>query len=262
MNILDEIIEVKKDEVKILKREFSLARFSDSEYFTKLSPGFKDALIKKDSIALIAEIKKASPSKGLIKEDFNHLKIADVFFESEVDAVSILTDKNFFKGSIDYLRDIASFKTVPLLRKDFIIDEIQIYEAKSNGADAVLLISEALSAGQIKELTHCAEETGLDVLLEIHSIDELKKIDFGINTIIGINNRDLTSFKVDRENGSKLAALLPKDIIKVSESGLKGENDFDCLKENNFNAALVGELIMASGNIKECIKKIKDWSRF
>jgi len=144
MPILDEIIEVKKEEVKKLRSEFSLSRFKDSEFYEKTCMSFYDAISKNHAISIIAEIKKASPSKGIIKEDFNHLKIAKDYSNAGADAISVLTDQKFFQGHINFLKEIAKLKTVPLLRKDFIIDDYQVFEAKANGADIILLIAEAL----------------------------------------------------------------------------------------------------------------------
>lgn len=259
MSILDEILEVKKEEVKKLKQNFTAARFRDSDFFERKKLSFFDALSQKNKISIIAEIKKASPSKGIIKEDFNHIKIAETYFKNEVDAVSVLTDVNFFKGSIQYLNDIAKFKEAPLLRKDFIIDEYQIFEAKSNGADAILLIAEALSQTQIKELTLAAIETGLDILLELHSEEEIKKIDFGLNKIIGINNRDLKTFSVILDTTFKISEKLPDEILIVSESGINNQDDIEKLKDSRTNAILVGEHFMKAGSPDDEIKRFKEW---
>ncbi len=259
--ILDEIIEVKKEEVKALKRDYTLSRFTDSEFFEKKSISFINKLDNNERIALIAEIKKASPSKGIIREDFDHRKIADIYFENDVDAVSVLTDKNFFMGDIQYLCDIAHLKVAPILRKDFIIDEFQIYEAKSNGADIILLIAEALSSNQIHELTSAAYENNLEVLLELHSEDQIKKIDLNLNTLIGINNRDLATFKVNLDTTLDLADKLPDHVKLVSESGLNTQDDLKRLKESRSNAILVGEHFMRASRISDSIKQMKEWCR-
>ena len=245
MTILDEINDVKREEVKKLKRNFTLSRFSDSEFFSRKRLSFLHAINRADRISIIAEIKKASPSKGIIKNDFNHLDIAKIYMDNEAEAISILTDINFFKGSITFLNDIAKIKRVPLLRKDFIIDEYQIYEAKSNGADVVLLIAESLSSMQMKELISVAIENDLEVLLELHSIDQVKKINFNLETVIGINNRDLKTFNVDL----------------VSESGIKTLKDINFIKKTRTRAILVGEHLMASQNIKSSLKELKTWCR-
>lgn len=259
MSILEEILEAKKDEVKKLRKEFSLKRFEDSEFFNKKRINFFKALSNKNRISIIAEIKKASPSKGIIQDNFNHIKTAEIYFKNEVDAVSILTDVNFFKGSIQYLNDIAKFKETPLLRKDFIIDEYQIFEAKANGADAILLIAEALTKSQINELTYAAIENDLDVLLELHSEEEMIKIDFRLNKIIGINNRDLKTFSVFLDTTFSISQKLPDDILIVSESGINTQEDISKLKDTRTDAVLVGEHFMKSQLPGDEIKRFKEW---
>ncbi|MBI9073298.1 MAG: indole-3-glycerol phosphate synthase TrpC [Melioribacteraceae bacterium] len=261
MNILEEIVEVKKQEVAALKRDFTLSRFEDSQFFDQKNLGFKKSLSSNNVISIIAEIKKASPSKGIIKSDFNHIDIAELYMEFGANAVSVLTDQNFFKGNITYLNDIAKIKSVPLLRKDFIINEFQVFEAKSNGADAVLLISEILSESQIKELSFCAKELGLFALLELHSVKQISKIDFGLNDIIGINNRNLENFKTDLNTTLEIEKLLPEDIVVVAESGISNREDFDLLKTGKTDAVLVGEHLMRSNSIGDSLKQMKEWCR-
>ncbi len=259
MSFLTDILDVKKEEIRKLRNDYSLNRFSDSEFFKVKNLSLLNALQKKDSIAIIGEIKKASPSKGIFKKDFNHLKIADIYIENGIDAVSILTDRIFFQGDMNFLSDIARIKTVPLLRKDFILDEYQIYEAKSNGADAVLLISEILSTGQINDLSHCAYEIGLDILLELHSPDEMSKINFSTNNLIGINNRNLNTFIVDPDTTRQIAELIPKGIVKVSESGISTRNNLAILKKAGINGVLIGEHFMTGSNLSDSIKEMKEW---
>ena len=257
--ILSEIVEVKNDEVKLLKRDFTLSRFSDMEFFGNSCLSFYDALSKRDRISIIAEVKKASPSKGIIREDFNHLKIADIYMNNGADAISVLTDNKFFKGNILYLNDIAREKEVPLLRKDFIIDEYQVFEAKGNGADAILLIAEILSANQIEELSSAANELGMSVLLELHNEEEISKIDFSSNKIIGINNRDLSNFKTDIRTTEIISNKLPDDILLVSESGINTKANIEYLKGIDTNAVLVGEHFMRADNIGDSLKMMKEF---
>lgn len=259
MNILSQIIEVKKDEIKKLRRDFSYNRFKDSEFFNTKRFSLETGLMKKQAISIIAEIKKASPSKGVILEDFNHMKIADVYMNNEVDAISVLTDVNFFQGSIEYLHEIAAIKSVPLLRKDFIIDEYQVFEAKSNGADAILLIAEVLSSSQIAELTHAAKEHDLEILLELHSEEQLEKIKFESNKIIGINNRNLADFSVNLNTTIKIAEQLPDYVLVVSESGISSMDDIKQLKDSRSDGILVGEHLMRSNNISDSLKELKEW---
>jgi len=262
LSLLDEINMVKKEEIKKLRQEFTFSRFSDSEFFNKKRIEFARSLTNSDKISIIAEIKKASPSKGIIRKDFNHLKIAETYIENGADAISILTDVNYFRGSINYLYDIAKIKTIPLLRKDFIIDEYQIYEAKSNGADAILLITESLSANQITELTAAAKEIDLEVLLELHSIHQIQKINFEKNTIIGINNRDLQNFNVDLNTVNTIAEFVPEDNFLIAESGIKTKDDIDFIKDTRAKAILVGEHLMSSENIGDSLKQFSEWCRY
>jgi indole-3-glycerol phosphate synthase len=261
-NILDEIVSVKRDEIVKLRKEFTLSRFKDSEFFEKSKFSLIDTIKASEDISIIAEIKKASPSKGIIRDDFNPLKIAEIYTENGASAISILTDVNFFKGSIKYLNDAAKEKALPLLRKDFILDEFQIYEAKSNGADAVLLISEILSANQIQELTHVAKEADLEVLLELHSEEQLSKINFGLNNLIGINNRNLNDFSVAVDTTVEIKKLLPQNVQVISESGINGEEEINLLKEEKVNGVLIGEHFMRAKNISDSLKQMYEWCRY
>ncbi|MEO8232893.1 MAG: indole-3-glycerol phosphate synthase TrpC [Ignavibacteriota bacterium] len=259
MNILKEILETKREEVKSLKKKYSVLSFQEMEFFSKSNLGFKTNLETRNHISIIAEIKKASPSKGVIKKDFNHLIIAETYMKHSVDAISVLTDEKYFAGKIEYLQQIASIKTLPLLRKDFIIDEFQIFESKAFGADLILLIAGALTKSQIRDFTQTASEIGLEVLLEIHSADELKKIDLDLNKLIGINNRDLKNFNVDINTTINLNKLLPSSINVISESGINSKTDIDLLKVNKVNGILMGEHLMRSENLDSELILLKEW---
>lgn len=261
MNILQKILEVKKEEVAGLRKNFTRESFYTSELFAKKKISLFSALSKKEKVNVIAEIKKASPSKGILKEDFNHLEIAQTYFENGADAVSILTDQKFFQGNISFLKEIAKRKSVPLLRKDFIIDEFQILEAKANGADAILLIAEALSKQQINELSNIAFENDLEVLLEIHSENQLNKIDFRLNKIIGVNNRNLETFEVDLGTTKNLMKYFPPEIIVVAESGINSREDVEEMKRANVQALLVGEHFMKSKEIGKSLKEFCEWCK-
>lgn len=259
MSFLSKILEQKKEEVKFLRSNFSYNYFCEQELFNTKSISIINSLNNNNRISLIAEIKKASPSKGILIENFNHRKIASIYMENKVDAISILTDKKFFNGDIKFLKEIAVVKTVPLLRKDFIIDEYQIFEAKAFGADAVLLIAEALSKNQIEELTSTAHECGMEVLIELHSISQLKKIDFDKNKLIGINNRDLETFEVNLNTTKIISEQLPSNVIIVAESGINSKADFEKIKECNIHAVLIGEYFMKSDNLENSLKEIKKY---
>jgi len=262
MNFLETILTEKLREVAELKQRFSVSSFRDFEIYAQSTLSFSSALRKEKEIAVIAEIKKASPSKGILKENFNHLEIATTYFANKVDAVSVLTDAKFFQGNINYLKEIAQIKTAPLLRKDFIIDEMQIHQAKAFGADAVLLICEALDKSAITELTLCAKEIGLNVLLELHSEKQLEKIDQNINKIIGVNNRNLETFEVSLSTSINLRHSFNEEIIFVSESGITTQKNILELKTIKANAVLVGEHFMRQENIGSAIQEFKSWCRY
>ncbi len=259
MNILTKIVDVKKDEVRKLKKDFSKSAINDNLY-NEFS--FYNALANKRFINLIAEIKKGSPSKGIIRQNFNYKEIANEYIKGGADAISVLTDENFFMGNIKYLEEIATFKQVPILRKDFIIDEVQIYQAKKSGADAILLICEILDKNQISEFTELAKELKLDVLLELHSAKQLAKIDFDLNFIIGINNRNLETFEVNLKTTEEIKSDIPENIIIVSESGITGKEDIDFLKRQKINAVLVGEYFMREENICDSVKRFKEIAEY
>ncbi len=256
-NILDNIINDKKKEVQLLKQKFSISDFENMEFYKNECLCIKKYLVKDNDISIIAEIKKASPSKGVIRENFNHIEIAKEYFSAGADAISIFTDEKYFQGRIDFLMDIAKFKQKPLLRKDFIISEYQIYQAKAYGADSILLICEVLSISQIKELTLLAKSLGMNVLLELHSVKQLNKIDFSVNDIIGVNNRDLTTFVTDINVCCEVFKHLPEGIIKVAESGIFTKDDVKKVFDFGANAILVGEAIMREKNLVEKINSLR-----
>ena len=262
MNFLQKILDVKKEEVSELRRKFTRESFHSTEMFGKKRLNLELALSDKTKINIIAEVKKASPSKRILKNDFDHAAIAKSYMKCGADAISVLTDKQFFQGNISFLNEIAEKKTIPLLRKDFIIDEFQILEAKANGADAVLLIAEALSAKQINELTIVADENDLEVLLELHSEKQIDKIDFTKNKIIGINNRDLETFNVDINTTERITKQIPHDVVIVSESGLSSKQAVDELKKMKINVVLVGEHFMKSDNIEKSLEEFAGWCKY
>ena len=261
MNILEKIVVIKKEEVKKLKKNFSLEAFDHFEFYHNECLSFADAISMSGKISIISEIKKASPSKGILKPNFNHIEIAEAYINSGVDAISILTDEVFFQGSIEYLNEIAFIKTVPLLRKDFIIDEIQIHQAKAYGADAILLISEILDASQIRDFTQIAQSLGLSILMELHSIEMLSKIDTSLNTIIGVNNRNLEDFSVSLDTTASIKKHLSSNVSIVSESGISTKADIDNLKQTGVDAVLVGEHFMKNDDIESAVREMIEWCR-
>jgi len=261
MNILDEIIVQKKKEVLKLKNDYSITSFEEMELFHKNNFSLINNIKNSKDISIIAELKKQSPSKGVINKEFHYQNIVDTYFNSNIAGVSVLTDELFFGGNINLLKKIAEKKKRPLLRKDFIIDIEQVYQSKAFGADVILLICEALSPNQIKDLTYTAHKINLEVLLELHSKDQINKIDFDINKLIGINNRNLTDFSVDINSTISISQLIPDDVLIVSESGISKEDDLRKLKSNNINAVLVGEYLMSSNNLNNDLKNLKKWCK-
>jgi len=217
---------------------------------------FRSALIG-DEIAVIAEVKKASPSKGIIREAFVPVDIAAEYERAGVNAMSILTEEHFFMGSSEYLKEIRKIASIPILRKDFIFDEYQIYEAKAIGANAILLIIAILDKDVLSKFMLLAKGLGLDCLVEVHDEKELC-IALGCDAdIIGINNRNLKTFEVDIKTSGRLKGLIPEGCVVVSESGISSNDDIKVLSECGVNAVLVGENFMKSGDITAAIKALR-----
>ena len=244
MNILDEIIDTKKRKLISKKSELSLEDIiSKIEMISPTNASFKASLLDKEE-AIIAEIKKASPSAGIISENFDPISKAKEFEEKGAAALSILTEEDYFLGSIQYLKDVKSISNLPILRKDFIIDEYQIYESRLVGADCILLIASVLNDEMLKKFTELADSLELDYIIEVHDMDELSRIKNFSKAIIGVNNRDLKTFNVDINNSINLRKNFHGDNIFVSESGIKSKKDIEMLKENNINVFLIGESMM------------------
>jgi len=223
-----------------------------------LPRGFRSALERraKNEAAIIAELKKASPSRGLIRADFHPDALAAGLEHSGAAALSVLTDAEFFQGSLDNLRMASANTELPCLRKDFIVDEIQILEARANGADAILLIVAALSELELRNLARCAMECGLDVLCEIHDPEELHRaVDAGC-TVIGVNNRDLRTFKVDLNTAFRLADQVPDQALRVAESGIRNGGDIARLRAAGYHAFLIGESLMAAESPGEVLRTL------
>jgi len=253
-NIINLILETKKRQINILRKNekplYSLLKK------TKPPLSFKNAIKREGKISLIAEIKQASISSGILKKEFNFLEIARIFKESNVSAISVLTEEEFFLGKLSYIENIKKEIDLPILRKDFIIDEIQILESKVAGADAILLIANILDESKLKKLYVFCKELNLDAIVEIHTQKDLKKaLNIGAE-IIGINNRNLNTLKVDLSTTEKLIPFIPKDAVKVSESGINSMKDVLLLKGLGVDAVLVGEALMKAENIKEKINEL------
>lgn len=254
--LLGEIISEKKREVKLLKERWGSLYQGGKPPFPIRD--FKGAISRPGQINLIAEIKFASPSAGVIRKRKNPLKIGRIYEEAGAAAISLLTDRRFFGGDISHMLRLKSAVSLPILRKDFIIDEIQVREAVLYGADGVLLIARILSAQQLKGLLAICEKFGLAPLIEVHDRDDLEKaIDCGAE-IIGINNRDLDTFKVDLNTTIELAPRVADKYIIVSESGISNGKDIQLLKRSGVQAVLVGTSIMRSDDLAEKTRELVD----
>lgn len=255
MNILKTILDNTHHETARAQEAVPIERLKAMPGFLKKCNSLQHALLVSVP-AIIAEIKKASPSKGIIREDFDHRLIARAFTDAGACALSVLTDKVFFQGDIQYIADIRMDNSIPILRKDFIIDSYQLIEAKAFGADAVLLIAAALEKNQLRDLHDEAGELGLECLVEVHNEAELESLDLSVVKIIGINNRNLLDFSMDLAASIRLAAVIPSGITIVSESGITSRADIDLLMKNGINAVLVGESLMRAANPGDALRAL------
>ena len=217
---------------------------------------FEEAL-GREGLSIISEVKKASPSKGVIAEDFPYLEIATTYEDAGADAISCLTEPDRFRGSDEYLKDIVKKVSIPVLRKDFTVDPYMIYQAKLMGASAVLLIAAILSDEELKSYFDIADRLGLSCLFEAHDAEEVKRCLAAGARIVGVNNRNLKDFTVDITNSVRLREMVPSDIIFVSESGIEKPEDVKILKENGTDAVLIGEMLMRSSDKKSLIGELK-----
>ena len=254
--ILGRIIEEKRKVVEEAKRMVPQDELLTHIKNMCVKSSFKKNVSRPHHINLIAEIKKASPSRGVIRGDFNPSRIAVTYQANGAGAISVLTDERFFEGKLEYIKKVKESVTLPILRKDFIIDEYQIYESGLAGADAILLICDILSAGELARYHELAASLGLDVLTEVHNEEDMEKALGADAQIIGINNRDLHTFRVDLSVTQKLARLVPPGRIKISESGIKSYEDVMFLKSLGINAVLIGEAFMEAGDIAAKMREI------
>lgn len=246
MTILDKLADYARERVVISKQSVSIDEMKEQAF--RLPKGnfeFENALKKKD-ISFICECKKASPSKGIIAEEFPYLQIAKEYEKAGADCISVLTEPKWFLGSDEYLKEIADSVSIPCIRKDFTVDEYMIYEAKVLGASAVLLICSILSGDRIKEYIRICDNLGMSALVEAHDENEVKTaLDAGAR-MIGVNNRNLKDFSVDTDNSKRLRSLIPSDVLFVSESGVQSADDVAKLREIGADAVLIGETLMRS----------------
>jgi indole-3-glycerol phosphate synthase len=244
MSILEKIVANTKAGLIQKKAELSLEQIKSSLEDLELPRGrFKDNISNKDE-AIIAEIKKASPSAGVIVDAFDPVTKAIDYEAFGASALSILTEEDFFMGSVDYLKDVKKVTALPILRKDFIIDEYQLYESKLIGADCILLIASILSDHQIKDFINITKKLELDYLIEVHDENELQRVGHFEDALIGVNNRNLKTFEVDLDNSVRLRNVFKQKNIFIAESGIKSREDMNYLKLNGINVFLIGESLM------------------
>lgn len=254
MNILDQINNDKYAEVTLQKQQVSIKQLMQYKMFDKPVLSFSEYITNKGRSGIIAEHKRKSPSKGIINANVNLEDVIIGYQNAGASAISILTNTKYFGGSSVDLQKAAEIAEVPLLRKDFVVDEYQIYEAKAIGAAAVLLIAASLTAEDIERFTKTAHNIGLEVLCEVHNIDELKKISSDVN-VVGVNNRDLKTFTVDLQHSIEVANMIPNGFVKISESGISSPETVNMLKTHGFQGFLMGENFMKEPNPGDALKR-------
>lgn len=263
-NILEKIIADKRIEVQQRKAATSIEQFRSQISLMPKCRNFYAAVTKQNcrGINVIAEVKKASPSAGVIRGDFDPVKIAQTYKQCGADAISVLTDEKYFQGKLEYIQQIKAAVDIPILRKDFIIDPWQVYESRAAGADAILLIAEALNQSQLSDLLILAGSLTLTVLIEVHDADSLLKVrsmvgfPHGKYSVIGINNRDLTTMQVDINTAIRLADMIDNKREIIAESGIKTRDDVNKLKAAQINSVLIGETLCASPSIEDKFKEL------
>lgn len=253
--ILDHIVTAKRQEVAALKAERPLVQVQEAIGALPPPRDFRGTISNSDC-SIIAEVKRSSPSKGRIREEFDPVQIASIYQENGAKAVSVLTDEQFFEGKGAYLSGIKEGIELPLLRKDFIIDPYQIYETRLLGGDALLLITGLLEEGELREYIQLSETLGLSPLVEVHTKAELEKALAAGAGIIGINNRDLKTFSTDIKTTLELAPLIPTDTIVVTESGIATRGDIELLMEAGIHCFLIGEVLMRAEDIGEKLREL------
>ena len=253
--MLDKIIAQKRQEIEQRKKSVTLTYLQ--ERIARQKPSLDIALnLKGNHIRLIAEVKQASPSRGMLIPNLNPVELAQTYAEGGAAAISVLTEDNYFMGSIEHLAAIREVVGLPLLRKDFIFDPYQVYESRAYGADALLLIVAVLNQEQLKELVSLSHSLGLRCLVEVHNKGEVERAILSEAEIIGINNRDLDTFSIDINMTRRLRPLIPQERIVVSESGIKNKRDIEKLEKWGVDAVLVGEALVTAGDIPTKMKEL------
>lgn len=251
-SILDKIVAHKREEIKAKGAiEYRVPEAPPLNFLAALTAGDQAT-----RVSLIAEVKKASPSKGIIREDFAPVQIAKAYAAAGASCLSVLTDEHFFQGHLDFLKAIRAEVRIPLLRKDFILEASQVYEARMAGADAVLLIAECLSPTQLKDLHDLITELGMTPLVELYEEQHIESVLACKPKLVGVNNRDLKTFEVDLHHSIRVKQALPREIAMVSESGISTHEDVLLMQEHSVDAILVGESLMRNSDIGAAVKKL------
>jgi indole-3-glycerol phosphate synthase len=255
-SILEKITEQTRIDLSRRKREVTMKELESFAHFEKKIQSLSDALKASDPVGIIAEIKKASPSKGVIRADFDPKRHAEEYMEGGAAALSVLTDEPFFQGSLGTLAEAASISSIPLLRKDFIVDPYQVKEARAYGADAILIIASICDGSQMEELLAATKEFGLQALVECYTEAEFEGLPWKKIEIVGVNNRNLNNFEVDLHRGVSILKQAPSHTVTVSESGLHKPEDLAFLAEHGIDAALIGEHFMRQEHPGEAIQEM------
>ena len=257
MSVLDEINEKKRTHVEARKSAVPLVELKAQIRDVPAPLGFIEKLRNDSAPAIIAEIKKASPSKGIIRTDFDPVEIAKIYEENGASCISVLTDEPYFQGSDAYLKAVKAVSSLPVLRKDFMVDEYQIYESRTLGADCILLIMASLGDDEAKTLYETASELEMGTLFEVHDQEELERALALEPKLLGVNNRNLKTLDVDLQTSLDLAAQIPDSVLKVAESGISGQNEIKSLAERGYKAFLIGENLMRSEDIGAALRSLK-----
>jgi indole-3-glycerol phosphate synthase len=254
--ILDKIVATKKVEIESAKQTISASKLQEKLATAPPVRNFFAALAASPPIRLIAEVKKASPSKGLIRADFDHVAIANAYESAGASCISVLTDEQYFQGSLQYLSDVRNAVGIPILRKDFIIDSYQLLEARAAGADAVLLIAECLDDCNLRKLHNETIELGMTPLVEFYEPNNLQRVIESGASLVGVNNRDLRTFEVDLQHSVRMRTQVPDECVFVAESGIFTYDDVSMLATAHVDAILVGESLMRQNDIEQAVKNL------
>lgn len=257
MSILDQIVRDTRQLVQQRKSKVKLSELEGGQHFDRELLDFAAAL-RSDEIAIISEIKKASPSQGVIRDAYDPTEIAKRYEDAGAAAISVLTEPNYFQGSLDHLAAVRGATSLPLLRKDFVVDVYQLFEARAYGADGVLLIAAVLDRIHLRDLVQAARELGLTPLVEVYQTKELDRIDFDLISVLGVNNRDLRTFEVDVDHALRVFAEVPDGLVRVSESGISAAQELVYLRENGVDAALIGETFMRAEDPGEALGRLRE----